>query len=213
MHLVRLSVLILVLAPAVALAQGTPGTSRQQVGQGPYSHMHMLLEKSFLGFDVALVDVWVGPETRDRLRSLAQGRSYSKELADRIASEMIDSKNALVQLEYKRDVSLSQFLDGARRSQQRAVDAGILDAGAVSRSQARIQQAFGDLKDRGFRTGDRLIYRATGSSLRTMVIASNGKVLVDRKTTEPEARRAMLAGYFAPGTDFREPLIKSLFRK
>jgi len=72
---------------------------------------------------------------------------------------------------------------------------------------------FASLKDRGYQKGDRLIYAVSPAGTRSMVISASGQVLVDRTDTEPSARRIVLAGYFAPKSDFREPLLRYLLEK
>lgn len=204
------SALLFALPLGEARGQAEP-TRAERLDRGP-ADMQMKLEKTFLGIDVATVKIWFGDETRARLRELAAGRSYSSGLATRIASTAIDADNAFVRLEFKRDVSLGQFLDGVRTNLERAQRAGILESDTVQQSWARVRRAFNPFSKRGFRDGDRITYRARGASLRTRVVSSNGRTLMDTTVENRTAPRTMLAGYFAPGSDFREPLIRSLLR-
>ena len=56
---------------------------------------------------------------------------------------------------------------------------------------------------------DRLVYHARPDSLETTVTSGN-QVLLEVTSPDPGARRAMLASYFAPKSDFRKGLIKSV---
>ena len=67
------------------------------------------------------------------------------------------------------------------------------------------------IADRGFRSGDRILYRVRGGALRTVLVGRDGRVFVDQTDTGSGPRRALLGGYFAPDTGFREPLVRSLF--
>ena len=69
----------------------------------------------------------------------------------------------------------------------------------------------GVLRERGFERGDRLLYRVRASSLRSVVVNEKGKILVDQTDPGRESGRVVMASYFAPNNDFREPLLRSLF--
>jgi hypothetical protein len=65
---------------SVASADPPPSPTSQEWAQGPYSAMHMLLEKTIFDFDVLTVDVRVGGQVHDqatRARARAGGlRGY-----------------------------------------------------------------------------------------------------------------------------------------
>lgn len=185
--------------------------SVERLDRGP-ADMQMTLEKTFLGIDVATVEIWFGGEARQRLQRLAAGRGYSDDLANRLAATAVAADDAVVRLEFKRDVSLSRFLDGVRDNLERAERSGLIDGAALQQGWNRVNRAFKPFARRGFRDGDQIVYRARPSSLRTTVASADGRVLLDTRVDDPTARRNMLAGYFAPGSDFREPLIRSLLR-
>jgi hypothetical protein len=75
-----------------------------------------------------------------------------------------------------------------------------------------LPNAFAAVKERGYKEGDRVLYRVKPDSLRTVVVAKDGAVLVDKTDQDKEALRVVLASYFAPKSDFREPLLKSFFK-
>ena len=64
-----------------------------------------------------------------------------------------------------------------------------------------------------FRIGIRTVTvgNATPDSLRTTVVAGD-RVLLEVTSPGADPRRAMIASYYAPRTDFRAGLIKNLFR-
>jgi hypothetical protein len=198
------------LALLLAVASGAPRDV--PLGQGPYARMQMTLERTWLGIDVARVEVRFAPETRDRLQQIAQGRPRSAAVVDALARVALDARDASVQLVFLRDVSLDRFVGEVRKSLGRARDAGIIDQATYATSIQRVPETFAPLARRGFRRGDRIDYRVAPGGLRSVVVARTGQVLVDVTVADPRARVALLAGYFAPGSAFREPLIQSLPR-
>ena len=70
---------------------------------------------------------------------------------------------------------------------------------------------FGALKDRGYEKDDRLIYAVMPDSVRSVVVSKGGQVLVDRVDPGHPGRRVVMGSYFATGSEFREPLLKSMF--
>lgn len=199
-----------ILMTTVGLARTAPRASEAVRMEGD-GDLHMKLEKTWLGVDVVEVDVWFDGQTREDLRRLASGQPYSDRLADRIAREALTADLAYVRIEFLRDVSLREFLDSVRQNLTRARDAGLITAAIYDDSWRRVREAFGRLAKRGFQDGDRLEYRARSGALRTTLVSSGGRVVLDVTAETDTARRALLAGYFAPGGDFRKPLIRSLF--
>lgn len=175
-----------------------------------YAHMQMKLEKTWFGIDVVRVDVWFDEVTRDRFRELAAGQRYSEPLAERIAGAALEAEDMHVQVEFLRNASLGEFLDAARDNLAHARDAGYISKTTFATSWRGVQSDFAPLAKRGFKKGDRLVYRARADSLQTIVKAGD-RVLLDVTSRDFGARRAMIASYFAPGTDFRKGLIKYLF--
>lgn len=176
-----------------------------------YGHMHMKYERTFLGVDVANVDVTFDQATRERFAALAAGQQYSEQLAERVARAALEAQGVSVQVQFLRSASLKEFLDAAHKNLERARDAGYISQSTFATAWANVQRDFAVLANRGFKKGDRLIYRATPSSLRTSVVAGD-RVLLDVTSPGEDPRRAMIASYYAPRTDFRAGLIKSVFR-
>lgn len=189
-----------------------PSLSSPDLGQGPYSAMHMLLEKTFLKVDVLTVDVKFGKDTQARLAELARGKQYSDGLAKQVADVAIRSEDAVVQLKFLRNVSLDQWMDAVRDNLKQARAAGLITAKVEERVNQALPNAFAAVRERGYKKGDRVLYRLRPDSLRTVVVTADGKVLLDQTERDKEARHVVLASYFAPESDFRELLLKSLFK-
>ena len=177
-----------------------------------FGHMHMKYERTFLGVDVANVDVWVDDATRDRLRQLAENQRYSDELAERVAQTALSANDMTVQVQFLRNADLEEFLDAAHKNLERARNAGYISPNTFASAWGGVQRDFAGLANRGFKKGDVLLYRAPAGSLET-VVKSKDRVLLDVTSKDEGARRAMIASYFAPRSDFRKGLITDLFRR
>ena len=176
-----------------------------------YGHMHMKYERTLFGIDVAYVDVTFDQATRERFAALAAGQHFSDQLAERIARTAVEAQAVTVQVQFLRSASMKEFLDAAHKNLERARDAGYISQATFATSWANVQRDFAVLANRGFKKGDRLIYRATPGSLHTTVMAGD-RTLLDVTSPGADPRRAMIASYYAPRTDFRTGLIKSMFR-
>lgn len=196
---------------ATALAVFTVRGDAAPPASDPYGHMQMKYERTWFNVDVARVDVWVDDATRDRFRQLAAGRRYSEQVAERIARAALEADSVDVQVQILRRAQLREFLDAARDNLARARDAGYISPSTYATAWRNVQRDFARFAKRGFKKGDRLIYRARPGSLQTIVMAGD-RVLLDVTARDEGARRAMIASYFAPGSDFRRGLIADLFR-
>jgi len=197
----------------LVMAAAPPSLNSPDLATGPYSSMHMLLEKTVLQVDVLTVDVRFGKKAHPRLVELAKDKAYSEDLGNQVAKVAIGTDDALVQLKFVRDVSLDQWIDGVRDNLEQAREAGLITAAVEQRVSQGLPNWFGAIKERGYLTGDRVLYRVRPDGLRTVVVAADGKVLVDRTDSDKDAPRVVMASYFAPKSDFRELLVKSLFKK
>jgi hypothetical protein len=182
------------------------------LGSGPYSSMSMLLEKTFLKVDVLTVNVVVGKKAQGEMTKLAQGKQYSEGLGEQIAKVAIGADDALVTLTFQRDVSLDQWIDAVRENLTQARKAGLMTADTEKKVSEGLPTWFAAIKDRGYEKNDKLSYRVTADSLHTKVVSAGGTKLVEFKDSDKSAPRVVMASYFAPGSDFREPLLKSLFK-
>jgi hypothetical protein len=206
--------LLMGIISGTALADGQwPSINSPELGHGPYSYMHMLLQKTILRINVATIDVRVDKEAQARLAAQGRDKSYSEALATQLTQTILDSKRAVVEMRFARDISLKRWMGVVHESMEQARAAKLIDTALERRVKEGLPRWFGALKDRGYEKGDRLIYAVSPEGTRSMVVSASGQVLVDRIDTEPSARRIVLAGYFAPESDFREPLLRYLLEK
>lgn len=204
------AVLVAVLIKCAAAAD-LPSLDDADLARGPYSHMHTLLEKTIFQIDVATIDIRFGERTRDRLAALARGRSYSEDLADAVTEVVIGADHAVAQIEFERYVSLGRWIKEVRNNLKLAFAAGLIDEESYSRVSHGLPGWFSVIEQRGFREGDRILYRVRPASLRTVVASAAADVLLDVTHQGEGPPRTLLAGYLAPGVELREPLIRSLF--
>lgn len=188
-----------------------PSLSSADLAQGPFSYMHMLLQKTVLKINVATIEVRVDKPTQARIAGLASGQSYSEALAQQLANVAISAQRAVVQMQFRRDVSLHRWMGVVRENLEQARKAGLINTDLENRVGQGLSQWFAALKDRGYEKGDRLLYSLAPDSLRTVVVSAGGQVLLDRLEHEQGTRWVVLASYFAYGSEFREPLLRSLF--
>jgi len=210
-----LGLLILwLLLAAAAPASGQPSPiDTTGLAAGEHSRMHMLLEKTIFQVDVLTLEIRFGPETAAQLDSLVDGREFSKNLADSAAAIALESRDVWARIEFKRGVGLDQFLEGVRDNLRRAEAAGILSAEDYSYISANLPIWYAFLADRRILPGDRMVYRIRGDTLRTVFQSVGGEVLLDQVDVGPERRLSVLGGYFAPDSDFRDKLVRSLLQR
>lgn len=183
-----------------------------KLGSGVNARMHMLLEKTIFKVDVLTLDVRLGPLETARLDSLLAGREFSADLANSVAAVALDSRNVWARIVFQRGVSLDQFLGGVRDNLRRAEEAGIVTHEEYETIVASLPRWYSFLSDRRIRSGDQMFYRIRGDTLHTVFRSAEGEKLLDQVDVGPERRLSVLGGYFAPNSDFREKLVKSLFR-
>lgn len=195
-----------------ASAYGQPSpVDTTDLGSGVNARMHMLLEKTIFRVDVLSLDIRLGPSDAARLDSLLAGRGYSGDLADSVAAVALNSRNVWARIEFKRDVSLEQFLGGIRNNLERAEKAGIVTNEQYAAISTGLPEWYAFLADRRILSGDQMFYRIRGDTLHTVFRGTEGEILLNQIDVGPERRLSVLGGYFAPASDFRNKLVKSLF--
>lgn len=193
------------LAADTTIAADTVGA-----GAGTFGRMHMLLERTILKVDVLTLDVRVGPTTAARIKRLVTKSSGSGGLSESVAAAALEATDVLTRLEFHRDVGLDRFLGGIRDNLRRATRAGIVTPDQFRSISADLPQWYSFLADRDIRSGDRMYQRVRSDTLRTVYVGAEGDLLLDQVDVGPERRLAVLGGYFAPGSDFREGLVASV---
>ena len=122
------------------------------------------------------------------------------------------SEDAKVTLKFERDVSLSQWFDAVFENLDQAQKHGLVRADTKNKVKSKLKKEFAKLDDRGYEENDKVIYRVKANSLQVTAVSASGQTLVDFTDTEKTAPGVVLASYLAPGSDFRIPLLKSLFK-
>jgi len=198
-------------AAAPSFAAALPALDGPNLGRGQWASMHMLLQKTLLNINVADIDARFDAQTQSRFAQLATGKAYSPDLGHQLALAAIDARHAVVQMQFKRDIPLNRWIGVVKDNLEQARKAGLITRDVEQRVGDSLSQWFGALKDRGYEKGDRLIYAVTPDAVRSVVVSTGGQVLVDRTEPGPEGRRVVLGSFFATGSEFREPLLKSMF--
>ena len=206
--------LVAVATAGAALAGGPlPALEGGDLGQGPYATMHMLLQKTVLNINVATIDVRFDKGTQGRFTQLAGGKAYAPDLGHQLALAAIEAKHAVVVMQFKRDIPLNRWIGVVKDNLEQARKAGLITRDVEQRVGGSLATWFGALKDRGYEKDDKLIYAVMPDSVRSVVVSKGGQVFVDRVDPGHEGRRVVLGSYFATGSEFREPLLKSLFEQ
>jgi hypothetical protein len=163
-----------------------------------------------LKINVADIDVRVDKPTQVKLAQAAAGQPYSEALDYRLAPIAIAAPRAVVQMQFVRDVPLNRWMGVVRDNLEQARDAGLITKDVEHRVSEALPNWFAPLKDRGYEKGDRVVYSVTPEALRTVVVSAGGQVLLDMTEHDEGARKVVLSSYFAPKSDTREPLLRSL---
>lgn len=183
-----------------------------ELASGPYARMNTLLEKTIFQVNVAELTLRYDSATAARIRDVAEGSEFSERAADSVTAAVLAAERVDGRLEFRRDVGLGRFLESLRKNMQKARDAGILEDAAYRRFRGRLREWYAALEGRGVREGDVTEYRIRGDSLRVLFRSADGEELIDRRDVGEQHVLAVLGGYLAPGADFREGLVRSLFR-
>jgi len=171
--------------------------------------MVALLEKTIFKVDVLRVRIRFDRTTAQELRRLAR-RGSDKALSDSISALALSSRDVWARIQFERGLTLSQLIDGILDNVKKAWDAGIVSVTEYEHVQEGLPRWFGFLEERQVHPNDELWYRIRGDVMRTLYITADGEVLLDQADVGPGPRLTLLGGYFAPGSDLREGLIKSL---
>lgn len=188
----------------------SPALDTTSLADGPGASMRMKLERTIFQVDVLTLELRFGPATARRIEAARGGGGVEGSRADAVAAAAVGSGDAFARIRFLRDVDLDRFLDATRSSMRRAVAEGLLADTAFAAVSEGLPRWFSFLEERGLQEGDELLYRIRGDTLRTVYRSAAGNVLLDQTDVSPERPRAVLGGYLAPGTDFREPLLESL---
>jgi hypothetical protein len=204
--------LVVLAVPAAAQSPASRAPSPlDTTGVAPDPRLHMLLEKTIFKIDILTLEVRFGPETAARLDSLARGRQYSRALEDSVMAAALDARDAWARMEFQRNFGFDRFTEGLTGSVRAAVRAGIVTPAMYDTISSSLPEWYSFLPERGVLDGDEMFYRVLGDTLRTVYRGADGRILLEQTDVGPQRGRALLGGWLAPGSDFREGLVKSLF--
>jgi hypothetical protein len=198
-----------VLGPGVG--SGTP-PAEPPFPETPYSAMKTLLEKTVFDVNVLTLEVKVDPATAERLERAAAGKPFSEEVASEVARIVLTGNEAWVRMTFHRGASQEQFLRGIRENMKRALAAGWITEEHFEDVSENLPRWYDFLADRGVKKGDRVLYWIHDRRLETAFRGVDGKVYLDTDEEDPQAREGVLGSFFAPGSDFRKGLVRSLLR-
>lgn len=187
-------------------AQASPGcgTSDRPVV------LQTLMEKTVFGVDVLWLSVRIDGPYADSLHAVS-GMGRTPEREERAALLGARAPCAVSRLDFVRDVSLDRFVGGIRDSSQAALEAGFIEASTFRTIDDHVEEWYAFLEGRGVAKGDRMTYRIRGDTLSIRYRTADGELLLDRIDVGEAEARSVLAGYFAPGSDFRNGLLDELF--
>jgi len=201
---------LLVSVPVAAQSRAAP-VDTSGVGDGPFARMEMLYERTIFNVDVLQLDLEFGPETTATFSELVGEQGYDGEVADQVAEAAMASRDVLVRSRFLRDVRLDQFLDRMRDNLRNAREQGLLSSEEEATITRESREQYAVLDGRGIREGETMWYRIRGDSLHVAFETADGEILVEERPVGPSRRMAVLGGYLAEGSDFREKLVRSLF--
>lgn len=212
----RLGLAWLALAPALPARAQAPGPNPvpdvSQLAETPYATMGMKLEKTIFNVDVLTLLVRFDAATAERIGAAVAGSlKYDDDFQTRVADIALEAPEAVAEIEFLRDVSLGQFLDGVNDDMKRARDAGLLTTDGYAEVRNGLPEWFGFLEARRIHEGDRIAYRVRGDTIRTVFTGVDGDVLLDQTDVGRQNVLALLGAYFAPKSSFRKGLVRSLW--
>jgi hypothetical protein len=199
--------------PRAVVAQDPPVPDLEMLPDGRGATMKYKVERTFLKVDVLTLTIRVDQATASRLANVLDSESrYVREQQETVADIVSDAAEAVAEIEFLRNITLKQFLEGVDEDMGHARAAGWIRPDTFERITDGLRDWFAFLSDRGIRKGDLLTYHASGETLRTTYrqIGESGLAL-DQTDVGRQNVMALWGGYFAPGSSFREGLTRSLW--
>ena len=206
----RLSALAIMLAAIVNVVSGPGALSGQEAHLHCCSGFDFVLERTLLKVDVLRLRLTVDEETGARVRDLLHGPLDGRDLEEAVTAAYMDARHADIELAFLRSIEVDQFLGGREETLETLVKGGYVDEGTAERTARYNEQRFAFLADTGIRDGDRLTYSLRGDTVRTRYTSESGAVRMDDLRVGSSGRVLLLGSFFAPGTNFHEPIWDSL---
>jgi len=167
------------------------------------------LEKTIFKFDVLDLEILVRGEAAVQTQRWLTSAAWTAALADSIAQTLAQATDASAEITFLRDVGLKRFLKSIDGSMDQTVRVGWLSREDFERISRQMPVSYAFLSEEGIHDGDQILYTVQGDSLRVRYLDSSGRERLDEIDVGPERRIALLGSYFAPGSDFRDGLLRS----
>ena len=198
-----------VLGPA--WANGAP-VDVGDLAAGPHSTMEMLYERTIFRVDVLHLTIVLGATATAGIGPVVLAQGYSNEVAASLADTALEARDVLVRTRLLRNLTIRQFLDGTAENLTAAQDGGLISDEERREILAEMEIAWGPFHERGILVGDSIWYRIRGDRVDIVFLdVADGSAPVNFTVVSSMHRRAVLGGYFAPSSNFREKLLRSLF--
>ena len=208
---------VLTLATVASLLAAARGVRAQfapePLGRAPWSHMHTLLEKTLLHVDVLTVDICFDAATATRFAAIAARSPLKGAAADSITRAALAGRRAVARVEFQRDVSLAEFLDGVRADLRNAVAAGVMEDSVSRVISSGLPRWYAFAAQRGIRKGDQILYDMEPDAIRTRFFTREGTTPLDNTEHGRGRRNSPMATWLAAGSEFRSGLLASLQRE
>lgn len=204
--------LIALLLCTTAAATAAAQPKQAGLAAGPYSVLQGVLKKTVFRVEVARVQIRVDRETQHDLAELTEGRKRTRALSEGAVRTVLGTKQALITAELRRNVPFDRYVESAYKDLADARKSGLVSQDSYWMIARLLPEWFRAFEDRGARKGDRFLCRLTPTSMRVVYTTASGRKLIDRTVRGRDPGRAVLASYLAPGSNFRDELIDSLFR-
>jgi hypothetical protein len=196
-------------APQAARAQVAEDTA--SLGAGRFAVLRTVLERTFLRLDVLALELRLDAAAAARIEA-ASTTADTRAFADSVAAAVLGAADAWAQQRFLRDVNLDRLIHEIRSSIRNAVSGRMLSEAEYETISHGLSDWYATLRERGVRDGDVQTYRIHGDTVHVLLRDRDGQVLIDRTAVGKEHRQALLGSYFAPGSDFRDGLVRSLLR-
>ena len=184
---------------------------KSPLAEGPFSKMEMDLRKSIFGIHVMSVEVRVDTSTKERIASIVRGSHNFESNAPEVARAIYAADHVTVKLHFMRGVGFSRFIDELKNGERCVYEEHLIGRTEFARVEGGAEQWYSSIRDRGIRDGDEMIYDIDGPSVHTTLISQKGRVFLDQVDVGQEKALSVLGGYFASCSEFREPLVRSLY--
>jgi hypothetical protein len=170
-----------------------------------------VLEASILKINVMRVRLQVDEATASALQALVGSTPRSAALEAQVAAIYLEARTASVDTEFLMGMSGGMFLDNTVKAFRGMVSDSLMSSAEAETLSAEARTRFAFLTAAGVRPADRLRYELSGDTVTTNYTRA-GQTLMQDRQVGGRYRRALLASYFAPSSDFRRGLLDDVFK-